>query len=96
MMDSELRISDEEGDVIDIYLCPNKTPLTYQRKVKCLISSGMTEDEAKRHITQEPMVLELFYDIGRGLFTVESEAVDNTSIYNPYTREEISKEDIEI
>lgn len=90
-MDGELRISDEEGDVIDVLLCPNKTPIVYARKKKELIEcSGMTEDDAEKYLLQ-PIPLELFYD--RGLFGVESEAVGETEIYNPYTGREIPKED---
>lgn len=91
-MDNELRISEEEGDVIDILLCPNKTPIVYTRKKKELIeSSGMTEDEAEEYL-QQPIPLELFYDYNRGLFGVESGAVGETEIYNPYTGREIPKE----
>lgn len=90
--DSDLTISEDDGDTLEVWLSQEKTPIIYQRKVKCLMRSGMTEAEAKHHITQVPMVLELFYDVGRGLFAVESETVDSTSIYNPYTGEEIPSE----
>ncbi len=87
-----LVIHNEVGDVIDVFLSPCRTPATYQRKKKELIEiAGMTEEEAERDLLH-PMQLELFYDIGRGLFAVESEAVDSTEIYNPYTGEEIPKE----
>lgn len=79
-------------EVIDVLLCPNKTPLAYQRKVKELVEiSGMTEDEAKTQLLQ-PIQLELFYDYGLGLFAIESEAVESAGIYNPYTGKEIPKE----
>ena len=36
-----------DSEVIDVLLCPRKTPLAYQRKLKELIKiAGMTEDEA--------------------------------------------------
>lgn len=92
-MNYELRISEEEGDVIDVLLCPNKTPIVYARKKKELIErSGMSEDEAEKYLSQ-PIPLELFYSFDRGLFGVESEAVGEIDIYNPYTGHEISKED---
>lgn len=91
-MDNELRISEEEGDVIDVLLCPNKKPIVYARKKKELVErSGMTEHEAEKYLLR-PIPLELFYDYDRGLFGVESEAVGETEIYNPYTGQEIPKE----
>lgn len=82
-----------DSEVIDVLLCPNKTPLVYQRKLKELVEiAGMTEDEAEKHLLQ-PIQLELFYDYGLGLFGVESEAVESTDIYSPYTGEEIPKEE---
>lgn len=82
-----------DSEVMDVLLCPNNTPLAYQRKLKELIEiAGITEDEAKKHLLQ-PIHLELFYDYGLGLFGVESEAVESTAIYSPYTGEEIPKEE---
>ncbi|WP_195594670.1 hypothetical protein [Bacteroides fragilis] len=80
-------------EVIDVRLCPNKTPLAYQRKLKELVEiSGMTGDEAKTYLLR-PIQLELLYDYGLGLFAVESEAIESTEIYNPYTGKEIPKEE---
>lgn len=88
-MEDELRITTDEGDVVDILLCPNKTPIAYQRKKKELMEqSGMTEPEAEKFLLQ-PITLELFYDMGRGLFAVESEPLDCIEIFNPYTGKEI-------
>ena len=84
-----------DSEVINVLLCPNKTPIAYQCKLKELIEiSGMTEDEAKAYLLQ-PIQVELFYDYGLGLFAVESEAVESTGIFNPYTGKEIPmQEDI--
>jgi hypothetical protein len=82
----ELKIGEEEGDMIDVYLCPEKMPETYRRKKYELVHrSGMTEAEADRYILTTPVQLELFYDIDRGLFSVEAEAGECTPVYNPYT-----------
>lgn len=88
----DIIITETEGDVIDIRLSPEKTPVAYERKVRCLMLSGMTEEEAKIEASCTPIQMELFYDIGIGLFMVESEAVDNCEIYNPFSGEEIQKE----
>ena len=49
-----------ETEVIDVHLCPNKTPIVYERKFRELVKySGMTEEETKSYL-QQPIVLELF------------------------------------
>lgn len=92
-MEDELRVTTEEGDVVDIFLCPNKMPIVYQRKKKELMNAGMTDAEAEKHLLH-PIPLELFYDFDRGLFGVESEALDCCEIYNPYTGEEIPNDNL--
>lgn len=88
--DAQLVITDD-AEVIEIYLSPNKTPIAYQRKLKELVeTAGMTEAEAHDHLSI-PFVLELFYDYGHGLFAVESEAVDATTIFSPYNGREVPK-----
>lgn len=59
-----LKITEETGDTIEIYLCPDKHPIAYQRKKYELINScGMTGEEAEKFILQTPFVLEIFYAI---------------------------------
>jgi hypothetical protein len=90
----ELRITEKEGDVIELYIEPEKMPEVYRRKKHELIHSGMTEDEADKHILTTPIVLEIFYDIDRGLFGVESGACESCEIYNPYTGREIPNDNL--
>lgn len=88
-MNDELRITTDEGDVIDVYLCPEKTPIAYQRKKKELIAScGMTEDEAEQCLLR-PIPIEIFYSYDQGLFGIESECLAECEVYNPYTGKEI-------
>ena len=94
-MSKDLRITTDEGDVIDVFLCANKTPIAYQRKKRELMEiCGMSEQEAEKHLLQ-PITLELLYDYGRGLFAVESEPLDCIEIYNPYTGEEIPNDNLD-
>lgn len=80
-----------DAETIDVLLTPTKTPVAYQRKLCELINnSGMTEKEAKDFLLQ-PIELEIFYDYDRGLFGIESEAVDVIEVFNPYTGKEIHK-----
>ncbi len=90
--ESDLRISEIEGETIDIRLTPETYPATFERKVRCIMSGGMTRREAEQFVLTSPLCMELFYDIGRGLFAVEAEAVTEIPIYNPYTGKEILKE----
>jgi hypothetical protein len=92
-MTDDLIITETEGETIDILLTPEKYPVAFDRKVRCIMSSGMTRQEAEEYVRITPLCMELLYDIGRGLFAVESEAVANTHIFNPYTGKEIAKED---
>lgn len=87
-----LAITDKVDEVINVVTTPDENPDTFRRRVKCLMISGMTQAEAEHIASTEPMKLELFYDIGRGVFAVEAEAVGNTPLYNPYTAEEIPDE----
>ena len=89
----ELIITTEEDQTVDIFLRPNTK--VYSRKREELITqSGMTEDEAENWLLTTPIQLELFYDIDRGLFAAESEAIDCCEIYNPYTGKEIPNENL--
>ena len=91
--DDGLVIQESECETVDITLMPEKYPVAFERKVRCVISGGMPRQEAEEYVRTTPICLEVYYDIGRGLFAVESEAVDNTEIFNPYTGEEIPKEE---
>ena len=94
-MDDKLRITTDENDVLDIWLTIEKTPIAYNRKMKELVeSSGMTKEEAEQHLAQSPIPLELLYHIGLGLFGVESEAMECSEIYSPYTGEEIPNDNL--
>jgi hypothetical protein len=91
----ELRITEQEGDVRDIYLDPEEMPEACRRKKYELVhNSGMTTEEADRHILTTPIPLEFFYDIDRGLFAVEAEAGECSEVYNPYTGREIPNDNL--
>ncbi len=57
------------------------------------MSGGMSRQEAEEYVRTTPICLEVYYDIGRGLFAVESETADNIEIFNPYTGETVTKEE---
>ncbi len=84
-----LRIAENYDETIEVTTSHKVNPLTFRRRVRCLMISGMTWAQAEQYATTHPIQLSLFYDIGRGAFAVDSEAVDKTPLYNPYTGEEI-------
>lgn len=93
-MEDELKISTEETDIINVRLCPNKTPVAYRRKKKELVEcSGMTEQEADEYMLT-PIPMEVFYSYNQGLFCIEAECLDSCEVYNPYTGAEIPNDNL--
>ena len=78
-------------EIIKVRLSKNETPIAYQKKMEELLESGAfdTEAEAEKWLNQTPIVLEIYYEKHRGLFAVESEAVDVCSLVSPYSGNQI-------
>ena len=72
-----------EEEIVEVRLDPVSHPKAYETKKKELVDSGMTEQEAEKAL-QIPLVMELYYSKGQGLFAVESEALEYCDIRNPY------------
>lgn len=87
-----LTITNEVCEVIEVVTTPDTYQELFRRRVKCLISSGLPQSEAEKHVVSTPLKLELFYDIYLGGFAIDAEAVGNTPLYNPYTGKEITDE----
>lgn len=83
--------SADNYEPITVCLTPDKTPIAYRNKVKCLMSSGMSREEAERAVL-DPIELELYYEVGWGLMAIETDAVESfESIFSPYTGEEFEE-----
>lgn len=78
----------ENYEPLIAYLTPDKTPIAYENKVRCLMTGGMSREEAEK-VALEPIELELYYETGHGLWAVESEAVESDTVLSPYTGEEL-------
>lgn len=78
--------SAKDAEIISVRLSPNKTPIAYENKVRCLMLSGLSREEAEK-VALEPMDLELYYEIGAGLMAVDPAAVESGTIRSPYTGE---------
>lgn len=79
----------DECETIMVRLSETKTPIAFKHKLNELMSEGAfdNEQDARDFINQHPIDLELYYEEGKGLFAVESEAVECCEIYSPYTSE---------
>ena len=87
-----LAIMDDCDEIINVITTPEINPITFWRRVQCLMLSGLSQDEAENFASTTPMGLELFYEVGLGVFAIDSEAVGNTPLYSPYTSREIPDE----
>ncbi|MCD7795448.1 MAG: hypothetical protein LUH46_11390 [Alistipes sp.] len=85
-------ITDDVDEVVEIITTPTINPEMFRRRVKCLMLSGLSQEKAEQTIATTPLKLSLFYDIGRGAFAIDAEAVGNALLYNPYTGKEIPDE----
>ena len=81
--------SPEQAETIELFLSKDKTPIAYQKKVSELIKSGMSQTEAENFVSTTPFEMEFYYSDDLGLFLVESEAVEDANIVDPYTGEEL-------
>lgn len=87
-MKKNLTFINPEGkeELIEVYITKERFPIVYEKKMKELTETcGMTKEEAERHIAKCPILLELYYSSDNGLYAVESEALCNTEVYDPYT-----------
>lgn len=85
-MKNQITIGVQEGDTIKFTLSPEHHPVAYVQLISNLVhKSGMTEIEAMMHLQQNPIVLELFYHTGLGLFAIDAEASQHCDIHNPFT-----------
>ena len=71
----------EDAEIISVRLSPDETPIAYENRVRCLMLSGLSREEA------EKVAFELYYEIGVGLMAVDPAAVESGTIWSPYTRE---------
>ena len=83
-----------EAETIEVRLSPIKTPVAFNNKVKELVEEcGLSEEEAKREVLNMTFVLEVIYEKNCGLFAVESDTLDCSRVWSPYTQKEIECEE---
>jgi hypothetical protein len=86
--------AEQIGDVyttlnqVEILLDPIKHPIAFKAKVNDLVKNGMDKTDAENLVKCTPILLDVYYSEengNEGLFCVESEIVECSTIYNPYS-----------
>lgn len=85
-------ITDDAAEVIEVVTTPTVNPEMFRRRVRSLMLSGLSQEEAEKFVASTPQKLELFYDVALGAFAIDAEAVGNAILYNPYSGKEIPDE----
>lgn len=84
----QLNNSDNYEHLCTVVLTKEKFPIAYENKVKELIDEcGMSREEAENAIKNMKIELEVYYEVGYGLFAIDSGAVESCTIYSPYSGE---------
>lgn len=92
----------DKAETIEILLTKDRFPAAHAAKMKELTDPqygcGLTTEEAEKQIASAPIVLEVLYQTGYGLFALESEALESAAIgfmspYNGETLEEPEEEE---
>ena len=79
-------------EVINLYLDENQHPIAYKAKLDELMNCGMSEQDARNAIA-DGITMEVYYSPNQGFFLVESEAIESTTIFNPYDGTECELEE---
>lgn len=89
---NRVAITDDAAEVIEVVTTPTVNPEMFRRRVRSLMLSGLSQEEAEKFVASTPQKLELFYDVALGAFAIDAEAVGNAILYNPYSGKEIPDE----
>ena len=83
-------INDENKyESVNIILSKEKCPIAFEKYVKDIMQGGMTREEAEKYASETPIELELYYQVGFGLFGISSDYVENVeSFVSPYNGDE--------
>lgn len=76
-------------ETIEVILDEKKYPIAFKRRLDELMSQKAfnSEAEARKWLSSTPIVLELYYERDCGLYAVESEVLEFSKVYSPYTGE---------
>jgi hypothetical protein len=96
-MNTDITTFGANSETIEVRLNRKDHPRAFKKAVESLMESGLSEEEATKSVATTPFVLEVAYSTNRGLFAVESEALDflREEMFDPYTGENVAVEDEE-
>jgi len=96
-MNTDITTFGANAETIEVRLNRKDHPRAFQKAVESLMESGLSKEEAIKSVATTPFVLEVAYSTNRGLFAVESEALDflREEMFDPYTGENVAVEDEE-
>lgn len=66
-------ITDDAAEVIEVVTTPTVNPEMFRRRVRSLMLSGLSQEEAEKFVASTPQKLELFYDVALGAFAIDAE-----------------------
>ena len=95
-MESTIKINNEDTyESILVFLTREKFPIAFQNKLQELMECEAfdCEAEAIKWIESTPIEMELYYEKHYGLFMVESEAIEGSTVFSPYSKKELVAED---
>lgn len=85
----KLNSGDTYEHLCNVTLTKDKFPIAFENKVQELIEEcGLSREEAEKETEKMEINLEIYYQKGCGLFAIDEEAAECSSIYSPYTAEE--------
>lgn len=88
--------SSKNVEIINVKLDKEKFPIAYKNKLDELTQScGMSKEKAEKYLETCVIPMELIYHKDYGLFMVESEAIECSTIYSPYTGEECDDSELD-
>lgn len=96
-MNTDITTFGANAETIEVRLNRKDHPRAFQKAVESLMESGLGKEEAIKSVATTPFVLKVAYSTNRGLFAVESEALDflREEMFDPYTGENVAVEDEE-
>jgi hypothetical protein len=73
--------------IIEVTLTPEKFPEAFEAKVLELLDEGVYDDrvQAEKFVRTTPIILEIIYEPGQGLFAIESETIETGLCKSPYS-----------
>ncbi len=86
--------SAQDIESIVISIDPKRFPKFFANKVKDMVDSGLSQEEAEKEaaIFMRAVELEIYFEVGQGAFAVEIEPLDcGARLFSPFSKEELEE-----